>query len=98
MKDYDSEQAWEQARRFLDENPDIEIVEVFLTDLNGIPRGKWIPRDELEGVYQGDYKISVGSVTPDIWGCDVPSLCENTGDADGITLPCRWYAQTLSLA
>lgn len=87
MKEYDSKKAWEQARRFLDENPDIEIVEVFVTDLNGISRGKWIPRDELEGVYRGDYKISVGSVTPDIWGCDVPSLCENTGDADGITLP-----------
>jgi glutamine synthetase len=87
MKSYDAEQAWAQARRFLDDNPDIETIEVFLTDLNGISRGKWIPRDELESVCRGNYKISVCAVTPDVWGNDVPSLCEFTGDADGITLP-----------
>ena len=87
MTDYDSNQALEQARRFLDKNPDIETIEVILVDVNGIPRGKWIPRDELENVCLGKFKISITAVTADIWGRDVPSLCESTGDGDGVALP-----------
>lgn len=77
----------EIARQFLVDNPDIEIIEVLLTDLNGILRGKWIPRSKLDSVFAGGLRLPLTAVTPDIWGRDVPSLCSRTGDGDGITVP-----------
>jgi len=32
----------------------------------------------------GQFKIPLTAVSPDIWGRDVPLLCEKTGDGDGI--------------
>lgn len=43
----------ETARQFLHDNPDIEVIEVLLIDLNGAHRGKWIPRHKLESVFAG---------------------------------------------
>jgi glutamine synthetase len=77
----------EIARQFLVDNPDIEVIEVLLIDLNGVHRGKWIPRHKLESVFEGGLRIALTSVTPDIWGRDVESLCANTGDGDGICVP-----------
>jgi glutamine synthetase len=70
--------------RFLEENPGIETVEVVLTDLNGIYRGKWLPAATAGKVLNGQFKIPLTAVSPDIWGRDVPLLCEKTGDGDGI--------------
>jgi glutamine synthetase len=70
--------------RFLEENPGIETVEVVLTDLNGIYRGKWLPAATVGKVLNGQFKIPLTAVSPDIWGRDVPLLCEKTGDGDGI--------------
>jgi glutamine synthetase len=77
----------EQARQFLNDNPDIETIEVILTDLNGALRGKWLTRDNLEKVFEGDVKVALTTVTADIWGRDVPALCDNTGDGDGVCEP-----------
>lgn len=77
----------ESARQFLAENPDIEIIEALLIDLNGVHRGKWIPRHKLESVFTGGLRMALTGVTPDIWGRDVPALCEKTGDGDGICVP-----------
>jgi glutamine synthetase len=77
----------EVARQFLAENPDIEIIEALLIDLNGVHRGKWIPRHKLESVFEGGLRMALTGVTPDIWGRDVESLCANTGDGDGICVP-----------
>jgi glutamine synthetase len=70
--------------RFLEENPDIETIEVVLSDLNGIYRGKWLPAAGAGKVLSGQFKIPLTAVSPDIWGRDVPLLCEKTGDGDGI--------------
>ncbi len=35
------------AQQFLADNPDIEVVEALLVDLNGVHRGKWLPRQKL---------------------------------------------------
>ena len=75
------------ARRFLDDNPDIEIIEALLIDLNGVHRGKWIPPHKLESVFNGGLRMALTGVTPDIWGRDVPELCSTTGDGDGICVP-----------
>ena len=77
----------EYAERFLAENPDIEVIEVLLVDLNGVHRGKWIPRNKLMSVFKGETRLALTGVTPDIWGRDVPALCDTTGDGDGICLP-----------
>ncbi len=77
----------ETVRKFLAENPDIEVVEALLIDLNGVHRGKWLPRHKLESVFEGRLRMPLTGITPDIWGRDVPSLCAKTGDGDGICVP-----------
>ncbi|WP_019528489.1 glutamine synthetase family protein [Dasania marina] len=75
------------AQQFLTDNPDIETIEVMVTDLNGSFRGKWLTRDNLEKVFKGDVKLALTTVSPDVWGRDVGSLCDKTGDGDGVCLP-----------
>jgi len=70
--------------RFLAAHPEIETVEVVLTDLNGVYRGKWLPVSAVGKVIEGKFKIPLTAVSADIWGRDVPTLCEKTGDGDGI--------------
>jgi len=69
---------------FLEVHPETETVEVVLTDLNGIYRGKWLPVSAVGKVLDGKFKIPLTAVSPDVWGRDVPALCEKTGDGDGI--------------
>jgi len=75
------------AKQFLADNPDIEVFEVLLVDLNGVLRGKWIPRAKFDSVLSNSIKMPLTAVTPDIWGRDVPALCHHTGDGDGIIIP-----------
>ncbi|MDT8322368.1 MAG: glutamine synthetase family protein, partial [Xanthomonadales bacterium] len=72
------------VKRYLAEHPETEIVEVVLSDLNGIYRGKWLPVDAVGKVLEGKFKMPLTSVSCDIWGRDVPALCRQTGDGDGI--------------
>ncbi|PTT78957.1 glutamine synthetase, partial [Pseudomonas sp. HMWF005] len=44
--------AIEDARLFLDQNPDIDMIELFILDANGVPRGKLLHREELLAVYE----------------------------------------------
>lgn len=69
---------------FFNDHPEIETVEVVLSDLNGIYRGKWLPADTVGKVIEGKFKIPLTAVSPDVWGRDVPVLCEKTGDGDGV--------------
>jgi glutamine synthetase len=79
-----NEKAASPVRTFVEQNPDIDTFEVVLSDLNGIFRGKWLPRSGIEKVLNGKLKMSLTSVSTDIWGRDVAVLCEQTGDGDGI--------------
>jgi glutamine synthetase len=74
----------QELEAFFQQHPDIETVEVLLTDLNGVLRGKWLPAENLRRVIDGNFKMPLTAVTPDIWGRDIPSICEATGDGDGI--------------
>jgi glutamine synthetase len=76
----------EQAQKFFDENPDIQVLEAFVIDVNGVPRGKWIPRERAIDVLVNGMAIPRSVYALDIWGRDVTAagLAEGTGDPDGL--------------
>ena len=80
----DDQRRTSPVREYLAQNPETETVEVVLSDLNGIYRGKWLPADGIDKVLEGKFKMPLTAVACDIWGRDVPALCRQTGDGDGI--------------
>jgi glutamine synthetase len=76
----------QDARDFLEANPDIEVLEAFVIDVNGVPRGKWIPRERAVEVLVKGMAMPRSVYALDIWGRDVNAagLAEGTGDPDGI--------------
>lgn len=77
------------AQDFLRENQDIEVLEAFVIDVNGVPRGKWIPRDRALDVLTKGMAIPRSVYALDCWGRDVNAagLAEGTGDPDGLCFP-----------
>jgi glutamine synthetase len=75
--------------KFRQRHPDIEVAEVFVSDLNGVARGKLIPVDMLEKLNNGGMKLPVSVLGLDIFGADVPEagIALETGDPDGNLLP-----------
>ena len=84
MEQKTKEYANSAVGKFLEAHPDVETLEVVLTDLNGVYRGKWLPAAAANKVVEGKFKMPLTAVSPDIWGRDVPALCEKTGDGDGL--------------
>ncbi len=83
------------AEEFFRENPDIEVLEAFVIDVNGVPRGKWIPRERAIDVLTKGMAMPRSVYALDVWGRDVNAagLAEGTGDPDGI---CTAIPGTLS--
>lgn len=79
-----SDNNQQQLQAFLQANPDIEIFEAILPDINGNLRGKWIPRSKIEKAFDGSLKIPRTTLGFDVWGRDVASWVLDDGDADGI--------------
>jgi glutamine synthetase len=79
----------EQASVFLDSHPEIEVIEAFVIDANGVPRGKWIPRDRAQDVFENGMALPRSIYALDVWGRDVlgAGLAEGTGDPDGQCFP-----------
>jgi glutamine synthetase len=89
--------ASNEARQFLDANPDVEAIELLITDPGGVPRGKLIAREELLSLYN-DGRCVAGSILGlDVTGEDVEAtgLVWSVGDADRI---CRPVPGTLARA
>ncbi|RUM25816.1 glutamine synthetase [Rhizobium vallis] len=78
-----------EAVEFFRNNPDIEVLEAFVIDVNGVPRGKWIPRERAVDVLTKGMAIPRSVYALDIWGRDVNTagLAEGTGDPDGMCFP-----------
>ncbi|MHB1103809.1 MAG: glutamine synthetase family protein [Devosia sp.] len=76
-------------RAFLAEHPEIEVIEAFVIDANGVPRGKWIPRDRAADILEHGMALPRSIYALDVWGRDVNAagLAEGTGDPDGLCLP-----------
>ncbi len=74
----------DEARRFLDANPDVEAFDIVLTDTNGIGRGKIVRRHELTGIYESGRHLPISILGLDITGEDVheTGLIWDSGDGD----------------
>ncbi|MGB1807437.1 MAG: glutamine synthetase, partial [Porticoccaceae bacterium] len=83
----------QQLEQFLQLHPQIEIFEVLLHDLNGVQRGKWLPREQIAKLFKGGYKMPQSSCSLDSWGRDLEELVAATGDTDGV---CRPHISTLA--
>lgn len=77
----------EQLQGFLNQNPDIELFEVMLPDIGGGLRGKWITRDKIHKLFDGEIKLPASSVAFDVWGRDIESWVFGGGDGDGHCQP-----------
>ncbi|PSS50697.1 glutamine synthetase family protein [Pseudomonas sp. BBP2017] len=84
----------EQARTFLADNPDIEMIELFILDANGVPRGKLLHREELLAVYESGRPLPSTILGLTLNGDDVENsgLVWDVGDID-----CRAYPLENSL-
>lgn len=86
-----------QSSSFFEQHPGIDMVEAFVVDVNGVPRGKWIPRKSIKKILDPKYslRLPLSALAPDIWGNNVEAsgLILETGDSDG---PCFLVPETLS--
>ena len=87
----------EEARAFLERNPDIEAVQLVITDANGVGRGKNIAREELDALYGPGRNVAGSILGLDVTGEDVEEtgLVWSVGDADQC---CRPVAGSLARA
>lgn len=78
-----------EASDFISSNPDIEVLEAFVIDVNGVPRGKWIPRERALDVLTNGMAMPRSVYALDVWGRDVNAagFAEGTGDPDGMCFP-----------
>lgn len=69
--------------------PDIEVIEMFVSDLNGIGRGKWLPADKARTLESAGALMPRSVFALDIFGRDVAEagLAFGTGDPDGACRP-----------
>ena len=70
-------------------HPGIEAADAFITDLNGIARGKRMPADHLDKLAAGSVKMPVSTLGLDVFGADVPenAIAIERGDPDGALCP-----------
>jgi glutamine synthetase len=73
-----------EAEAFLATHPEVEAIDIVLTDANGIARGKIIRRHELIGLYASGRHLPISILGLDICGEDVheTGLIWDQGDGD----------------
>ncbi len=86
-----------ELQDFRARHPDVEAVQLFITDPCGVPRGKTASIGELESLYATGRPVAGSILGLDITGTDVDAtgLVWDTGDAD---LICRPVPGTLTRA
>lgn len=78
-----------EAAQFLAANPDIEAVQLVLTDTSGVARGKTVRAHELASVYVNGRPLPCSILGLDVTGADVDEtgLVWEEGDADRLAFP-----------
>lgn len=84
-----SSPAQAEARAFLERHPDIESFDLLISDLNGVLRGKRIPRDNLLRAYRNGINLPASLFALDINGNTIEEtgLGLATGDSDRVCRP-----------
>ncbi|MBY6189709.1 glutamine synthetase family protein [Microbulbifer agarilyticus] len=79
----------ETSNAFLADHPDLKWIEGFAFDINGVPRGKWLPADSAKKLLKGGLQMPRSAVSLDIWGRDIENspLVFASGDSDGVCQP-----------
>jgi glutamine synthetase len=72
---------------FLNQQPDLDVVEAILPDLNGRLRGKWLARSSAAKALSGGLKLPLSALAFDVWGRDPEAWVFDSGDVDGICVP-----------
>lgn len=78
-----------EARRFLENNPDIRAIDLLIADLNGVFRGKRIYPDALEHVCEDGIQLAKSLFASDITGAtsEYSDIGLHTGDKDCACVP-----------
>ncbi len=78
-----------EARRFLEQHPDVSAIELLIPDLNGVLRGKRIERDALLKVYTDGICLPGSLFGADITGetVEATGLGFEIGDTDQLCWP-----------
>lgn len=84
MQDHSAE-----ARQFLADHPEVAAIQLVITDVNGVPRGKTLAREELEPLFARGRNVAGSILGIDITGEDVEDsgLVWSVGDADKMVYP-----------
>jgi glutamine synthetase len=63
-----------------------DLIEAFIIDVNGVPRGKWLQRDKAKALLGLGIAMPRSAFLLDIWGRDVVEggIAYDTGDPDGL--------------
>lgn len=91
-----------ELHSFLNDNPDIEMFNLILCDLNGMARGKRVKRDAIENIVEKGMHIPFSVLALDASGetVEASELGLEIGEPDRVCLPdldtltiCPWQAQ-----
>ncbi|TDO12524.1 MULTISPECIES: glutamine synthetase family protein [Halomonas] len=84
----------DEARDFLDRHPHVDSIDLLISDLNGVLRGKRIPRNNLEKAFYDGVNLPASVFALDILGntIEATGLGLLNGDSDRL---CRPVAGTL---
>ncbi|MGV8985894.1 MAG: glutamine synthetase family protein [Cypionkella sp.] len=73
----------DEAQAFLDRHPEVEGIDIILTDAHGIGRGKIIRRHELDGLFADGRGMPASLFAQDVAGDDVPAALATQDDGGG---------------
>ena len=85
------------VERFLAAHPDLALIEAWVVDPNGVPRGKWLHREEVLACCRHGRALPASLMSLSVHGEDVPGsgLVWDVGDADGLAFPLPGSLQAL---
>lgn len=76
----------DEAQGFLDAHPEVEAIDILLSDLHGIGRGKMIRRHELASLFRAGRGMPASLFAQDVEGNDVPAALDTQSDGGGDSL------------
>ncbi|OXS16609.1 glutamine synthetase [Zobellella denitrificans] len=83
------DRGMQEARAFLEQNPDINSIDLMIGDINGVVRGKRIPRDSLLKAYEEGVCLPASLFALDINGNTIEEtgLGLDQGEGDRLCFP-----------